>query len=245
MELVAGSQTTVLGAPTFNAYSIQHPTATLAPGAYAVLVSNYAAFEERYNPTGSNNILVLGVYSGHLSNSGDTVDIDQIGNIEPGSVAAANGYLLSYRVDHINYSNTSPWPTEPDGDGPALIRINTADYGNDSSNWQASNLGGTPGQPNIPIETTPPSIPSNLAGQALLSPTAQINLTWTASSDPQSYVAYYVIYRDGSSLGTSTTNSYVDTTISAGTNYTYTVAAVNRDGYQAPFPRASALACLR
>ena len=150
-----------------------------------------------------------------------------------------------YRVDHVNYQNASPWPTEPDGNGPALLRINTADYGNDAINWEASNVGGTPGQSDLVIDTLPPTVPTNLAGQALLSPTAEISLTWSASSDPRSDVAYYEIYRDGSTIGTSTTTSYTDTTIAAGTNYTYTVAAVNRDGYQSASPRASASACLR
>ena len=36
MELVAGQGTIVLGTPTFNSYSIQNPTPTLAPGQYAV-----------------------------------------------------------------------------------------------------------------------------------------------------------------------------------------------------------------
>ena len=111
MELVTSQETTVLGTPAFNSYSIQHPTATLAPGQYAVLVSNYAAFEERYNPTGSSNILVLGVYSGHLSNGGETVDIYQLGNRASGSVAAQNGYVPFYRVDHVSYNNAAPWPT--------------------------------------------------------------------------------------------------------------------------------------
>ena len=53
------------------------------------MVSDYAAFEERYNPTGANNILVLGVFSGNLSNSGDTVDIYQSGNRVNGSVSAS------------------------------------------------------------------------------------------------------------------------------------------------------------
>ena len=44
-------------------------------------------------------------------------------------------------------------------------------------------------------------------------------------------MAHYDIYRNGISIGTSTTTSFVDTTIASGTNYTYTVAAVNRDGY--------------
>ena len=194
-------------------------------------MSNYAAFEERYNPTGNNNIQVLGVYSGHLSNGGDTVDIYQIGDRETGSVTALNGYVPSYRVDHVNYNNATPWPIQPDGDGPALVRIHTADYGNDAINWQASNVGGTPGQANLPIDTSPPSVPAGLAGQALLSPAAEISLTWSASADPQSGVDHYVVYRNGSAVGTSTTTSFADATISAGTNYTYTVSAVNRDGY--------------
>ena len=84
------------------------------------MVSNYAAFEERYNPAGTANILVLGVYSGHLSNGGDTVDIYQVGNRESGSVAAANGYVLSYRVDHINYNNAAPWPIQAGRRRPGL-----------------------------------------------------------------------------------------------------------------------------
>ena len=232
MELVNNSsqQTTVLGTPTFDAYSMDHPTATLAPGQYGVLVPNVAAFDERYNAAGT--ILVLGVYSSHLSNSGDTVDIDEIGPRASGTVAPLNGYLPSYRVDHVKYQITSPWPTQADGDGPALVRIDPADYGNDAQNWWASNVGGTPGQPGLVLDQSTPSIPANLAGQALLSPTPEISLTWLASSDPLSYVASYDIYRDGSFLGTSTTTSFVDTSAAYGTNYTYTVAAVNRDGYE-------------
>ena len=60
---------------------------------------------------------------------------------------------------------------------------------------------------------------------------AQINLTWTASTDTRSNVAYYTVYRNGASIGTSQTNSYADAMVLAATNYTYTVSAVNRDGY--------------
>ena len=172
MKLVSSQQTTLLGVPTFNSYSIQHPMATLAPGGYAVVVSNYAAFDERYH-VAANNIPVLGVYSGHLNNGGDTVDIYQIGNRDDGSVAALNGYVPRYRVDHVNYQDASPWPIEPDGNGPALIRIHTADYGNDAINWEASNAGGTPGQVNVAIDKSAPSIPANLAGHGLLSPTSR------------------------------------------------------------------------
>ena len=231
MELVSGTQTLQLGTPTFNAYSIDHPTATLAPGQYGVIVSNYAAFEERYNPSGNSNILVLGVYSGNLNNGGNTVDIDQVGQRQIGAVTALDGYEPSYRLDHVNYQNAAPWPTQPDGDGPALIRIHTADYGNDAINWWSSNAGGTPGQANIVLDQSSPSVPTNLAGQSLLTPTPEISLTWSASSDPQSDVDHYVVYRNGAAVGAPTTTSFADTTISYGVTYTYTVTAVNRDGY--------------
>ena len=77
-------------------------------------------------------------------------------------------------------------------------------------------MGGTPGQANLVCDTLPPTVPTGLAAQALLSPTAEISLTWTASSDPRSDVAYYVIYRNGSAIGTSTTTSYADTTARGG-----------------------------
>ena len=85
--------------------------------------------------------------------------------------------MPSYRDDHVKYNNSAPWPTQADGDGSALIRIDTANYGNDADNWWASNVGGTPGQPNLVLDQSTPSIPANLAGQALLSPTAEVGLT--------------------------------------------------------------------
>ena len=80
------------------------------------------------------------------------------------------GYVASYEIDHVNYGDDAPWPTEPDGSGPALIRIHTADYGNDVANWEASNIGGTPGTANLPLDTSAPTVPTNLAGQATHQP---------------------------------------------------------------------------
>ena len=85
-------------------------------------------------------------------------------------MAAQNGYVPSYRVDHVNYNNAAPWPTEPDGNGPALIRIHTADYGNDAINWEASNVGGTPGQANIVIDTSAAYGPDQPGGPGPLEP---------------------------------------------------------------------------
>ncbi len=71
-------------------------------------------------------------------------------------------------------------------------------------------------------DATPPSVPTNLAGEAV-SPT-QVNLTWTASTDNVG-VTGYKIFRGGVQIGTSTNTSYSDTTCSAGQTYSYQVSA--------------------
>jgi fibronectin type 3 domain-containing protein len=75
--------------------------------------------------------------------------------------------------------------------------------------------------------TTEPSLPTNLSATAISS--SQINLIWTASTD-KAGVTGYKIYRGGSQIATSTSNTYSDSSLSAGTTYTYTVAAFDAAG---------------
>jgi len=69
-----------------------------------------------------------------------------------------------------------------------------------------------------------PATPTNLQGTAVSS--SQINLTWNASSGA---TGYYV-YRNGTQVGSPTTNSYSDTGLAASTQYSYYVAAYNSYG---------------
>jgi hypothetical protein len=89
-------------------------------------------------------------------------------------------------------------------------------------------------------DATPPSVPSNLTANAGSS--TQINLAWTASTDPDSPVSGYPVERcQGTSctnfvqIGIPTTNSYSDTGLTASTTYTYRVRATdpsnNLSGY--------------
>ena len=76
-------------------------------------------------------------------------------------------------------------------------------------------------------DTTPPSIPLGLSASA---PSAtQVNVSWNASTDNVG-VTGYDIYRGGVKIGTSATTSYSDTTVSAGTSYSYTVDAYDAAG---------------
>ncbi len=78
-----------------------------------------------------------------------------------------------------------------------------------------------------PGDTTPPSAPASLTGSAISA--TQVNLSWSASTDNVG-VTGYRIYRGATQIGTSTATSYIDTTVSAGQTYSYTVRAVDAAG---------------
>ncbi|MGH2944714.1 MAG: DUF7594 domain-containing protein [Solirubrobacteraceae bacterium] len=71
-------------------------------------------------------------------------------------------------------------------------------------------------------DTTPPSAPTNLSATAPSG--SQVDLSWTASTDDVAVTGYDVL-RDGTLIATVTTTGYTDTTVTAGTPYTYTVKA--------------------
>jgi chitodextrinase len=79
----------------------------------------------------------------------------------------------------------------------------------------------------FPLDTVPPSVPTNLSGTSPL-PT-QVNLSWSASTDNVG-VAGYRIYRNSAQVGTSTGTSYIDTGLAASTTYTYAIAAFDAAG---------------
>ncbi|MEQ4568041.1 galactose oxidase-like domain-containing protein [Paenarthrobacter sp. CAP02] len=79
-------------------------------------------------------------------------------------------------------------------------------------------------------DTTPPAAPTNLAASASA---GQIALTWTAGTDNVGVTSYRVS-RDGTVVGNPVSTSYSDTSVLAGTTYTYTVAAVDAAGNVSP-----------
>ncbi len=76
-------------------------------------------------------------------------------------------------------------------------------------------------------DTTPPSVPANLAVTGTTS--SSVGLSWSASTDNVG-VAGYRVYRNGTQVGTTTSTSFTDTGLSASTQYTYTVAAYDAAG---------------
>ena len=75
-----------------------------------------------------------------------------------------------------------------------------------------------------------PTVPQDLV--ALPVGTDQIDLNWSPSTDDESGVALYRVFRDGFEIGTSTAPSYQDTGLTASTTYEYRVSAVNGEGLE-------------
>jgi len=81
-------------------------------------------------------------------------------------------------------------------------------------------------------DTTPPSIPTGLSATAVSQ--SQVNLSWSASTDPQvsgattSGLSGYKVYRNGVLIAPSVTlTSYQDTGLTASTQYTYAVSSID------------------
>ena len=110
---------------------------SLAAGERGVLVSDLAAFEQRYG----QSINVLGVYTGNLSNGGEQIDLED----------STNSTVLKFNFEDGDDLGEEAWPTEPDGDGPSLVVIDTQGDYSDGANWMASSVaGGTPGADETP-----------------------------------------------------------------------------------------------
>jgi cytochrome b involved in lipid metabolism len=77
------------------------------------------------------------------------------------------------------------------------------------------------------VDTTAPSIPTNLTATAISS--SQINLTWSASTDNVA-VTGYNLYRNGVLIGTSSNLLINNIGLTASTTYNYAVAAYDATG---------------
>ncbi len=91
---------------------------------------------------------VFGPYSGSLSNDTASVNLDKPD--PPQDPSHPDFRFVPYiRVDRVVYSNSFPWPTQPNGTGKALQRFVPEYYGNDSVNWGAADP--TPGRQSLRI----------------------------------------------------------------------------------------------
>lgn len=83
---------------------------------------------------------------------------------------------------------------------------------------------------------TPPTAPTGLVATA--AGTTQIDLAWSAASDPESGISRYRVYRNGVLVDSTTGTTFADTGLTPSTTYTYEITATNGGGV--PGPRSAA-----
>lgn len=115
-----GNQVIEMAGASFEGINFVFPydAAPLLPGELLVLARNQAAFIERYP-----NVLVNGVYEGHLSNQGEEIILRDY-----------NGQVIS----SVAYDDENSWPLTPDGWGDSLVLVDLKADPNDPGAWRAS-----------------------------------------------------------------------------------------------------------
>lgn len=115
------------------------------------------------------------------------------------------------------------------GDGTVSIRISSSSSDGVGYATEEDGAGTAPQLivSGAPGDTSAPSVPGNLTGSAASS--TRVELGWSASQDNVA-VTGYRIYRDGSPAGTSSTTSFADTTVAAGSTHSYAVTAYDAAG---------------
>jgi chitin-binding protein len=77
-----------------------------------------------------------------------------------------------------------------------------------------------------------PTAPSDVTAEAVSQ--TQINLTWSASEDPETGIDRYIVYRDDAMIGSVPGTSFADTGLQQNTTYTYSISAVNGEEIEGP-----------
>jgi hypothetical protein len=94
------------------------------------------------------SVLLVGGYSGRLDNAGDHIQL-----LRPDQPPADDPqFIPAILEDEVLYDDVSPWPTTPDGQGPALVRRGLKDWGNDPQQWIGT--AANPGVANTPPVAT-------------------------------------------------------------------------------------------
>jgi hypothetical protein len=123
-----------------------------------------------------------------------------------------------YKLDAAGFIDyTGPFPVS--GDGTHTLLFFSADAAGNVEAAQSAT---------ILVDTTAPTVPTNISATAASA--WSVDVTWDPSTDAVSGVAYYAVYRDGSLVGTTTTESFTDTGLDPSSSYTYYVVAYDNAG---------------
>jgi fibronectin type 3 domain-containing protein len=218
--------------------------ATLHPGAPLAYLTTYVAnitggaggpTDLAGNPLTSNVVWTFTTISSDITPPTVTLMAPLDGASVSGSAVTLSADAADdTAVDYVDFlvnglvvgtATTAPysltWNSTTIPNGPAVITAQAFDTLTNSSISAASNV-------TIANDITPPDAPANLA--ANVTSGAQVDLTWTASTDDVG-VTGYDIFRDGAQLATvGAQTSYSDTTTAPSSTYQYQVRAMDAAG---------------
>lgn len=137
------------------------------------------------------------------------------------STAAQNCQIKEYRIfrDGTQVTSVNATSFNDTGLNPGATHSYTVSAV-DSSTHASAQSAAVSGSTNS--DSQAPTVPTNL--RTSLVTANSVALAWNASTDNNA-VASYVVYRDGTQVGTSPSATFSDTSVVPNTSYTYTVAA--------------------
>ena len=136
------------------------------------------------------------------------------------STGGATGYTIYRNGTQIGTSSTTTYTDATVS--PSTTYQYTVDAYNGAGTHSAQS---SPALSVTTPATAPPSVPTGLS--APTDTASSVGLSWTVSTGG---ATGYTIYRNGTQIGTSSTTTYTDATVSPSTTYQYTVDAYNGAG---------------
>lgn len=221
----------LLATRTTSPYTAQWDTTAIQNGNRSI----YAyAYDARYNSATVWNI--VNVNNAPLADT--TVPTATITNPLNGATVTGTVNITADATDNVGVTKVEFFV-----DGTLKTTDTAAPYG---FGWDSSTVGngnhslavkvydgaGNIGSESIGIavanaDITPPSTPVGLLATAVSY--NQVNLNWIASTDNVGVSGYWIV-RSGVTIGSSATNSFIDTTVTTSTSYTYQVIAFDSAG---------------
>ena len=123
------------------------PNTELAPNGLLLLVAiQPEAFRTQYGVPAE--VAIFGPYSGTLQHSGETLALQCPDHPDVNTNTGAI-FVPYFDIDSVRYNDKAPWPTDADGLGASLERLDSTAYGDDPINWRASPGGPSPGLDNL------------------------------------------------------------------------------------------------